>query len=90
MMPWCYPHDVRTTLTLDDDVAAGLAAAQRRLGVSLKRTVNELLRDALTRQRPRRSAAKLTVPARPLGLRPGLSYDSISALLDAADRREPR
>jgi hypothetical protein len=47
----------RTTLTLDDDVAATLERLRRRLRISLKRPINEALRrgldDMARRHRPR-------------------------------------
>jgi hypothetical protein len=48
MMPSCSPLDVRTTLTLDDDVAAKLHQESRRTGKSFKETVNEYLRIGLS------------------------------------------
>jgi plasmid stability protein len=74
---------VRTTLTLDDDVAAKLAAEARRSGRSFKETVNELLRRALLVPPPRAREAPFRVKARDLGrLRPGLSLDSVASLLE--------
>jgi hypothetical protein len=40
---------VRTTLTLDDDVARLLERARKRRGTSLKQIVNEALREGLAR-----------------------------------------
>jgi metal-responsive CopG/Arc/MetJ family transcriptional regulator len=40
---------MRTTLTLDDDVAAALDALRRREGVGLSEAVNRLIREALAR-----------------------------------------
>jgi hypothetical protein len=40
---------VRTTLSLDDDVARLLERARKRRGVSLKEIVNEALREGLAR-----------------------------------------
>jgi hypothetical protein len=63
---------VRTTLTLDEDVAARLKAEMRRSGVSFKQAVNECLRLGLqARQKPK--------PAKPfkirdIGLRIGGEY----------------
>jgi hypothetical protein len=75
---------VRTTLTLDDDVAARLEQEARRSNRSFKETVNELLRFALhARRRPERRPFK--VEARDLGLRAGLSYDSVGDLLEAVE-----
>lgn len=73
---------MRTTVTLDDDVAAKLREATRRSGRSFKETVNELLRFALNTTRRSRAAERFTVRARPMGLRPGLDYDRIGALLE--------
>ena len=73
---------MRTTLTLDDDVARKLQAEMRRSGTSFKQTVNECLRRGLNARRVLKPAAPFVVRARPLGLRPGLSYDSIADLLE--------
>jgi hypothetical protein len=43
-----YHQDVRTTLTLDDDVAAQLKKLMARRGVSLKQLVNDALREGLS------------------------------------------
>jgi len=76
---------VRTTLTLDEDVAARLEQEARRTGRSFKDTVNDLLRLALqARRRPDRRRPFKVAP-RDLGLRPGLSYDSVGDLLEAVE-----
>jgi hypothetical protein len=73
---------VRTTLTLDDDIAAKLKAEMRRTGQTFRETVNHLLRLALAAKRPSRGGAPFVVRARPLGVRPGLDYDRTSELLE--------
>ena len=73
---------MRTTLTLDDDVAARLEAESRRTGASFKQVVNEKLRLAFALQRDLRHKAPFVVEPRPLGLRPGLSYDDVGGLLE--------
>jgi hypothetical protein len=78
-------QDVRTTLTLDDDVARKLQAEVRRTGRPFKEVVNEALRTALTAKRAVAARRPFTVRARPLGLRPGLSYDSVEDLLETLD-----
>lgn len=40
---------MRTTLTLDDDVAAAIDALRRREGLGLSEAVNRLIRDGLAR-----------------------------------------
>ena len=77
---------MRTTLTLDDDVAEKLKATARKSGRPFKDVVNELLRAALASSASRkRGAAPFRIEARPLGLRKGLSYDCVSELLEAAE-----
>ena len=44
---------MRTTLTLDDDVAARLKELARRKGISFKEAVNSVLRRGLTATAPR-------------------------------------
>jgi hypothetical protein len=79
-----YNLGMRTTLTLDDDVAARLAEIQKKTGRTFKEVTNDTLRAGLERgmagakaRRPR-----FKVKARKLGLRPGLSYDNIGELLE--------
>lgn len=82
MKPLCEHHDVRTTLTLDDDVAAKLKSESRRSGQSFKDVVNEALRRGLAERRAGRSQ-KFTIHPRDLGrLRPGVSLDSVGELLE--------
>ena len=76
---------MRTTLTLDDDVVRKLKAEMHRSGKSFKETVNECLRRGLNARREIEPAKPLVVRARPLGLRPGLSYDNIGELLEQVE-----
>jgi hypothetical protein len=76
---------MRTTLTLDDDVAAKLEAEMRRAGTGLKQTVNALLRRGLEAPQADQLATPFRVEARDLGLRPGVQLDDIAGLLDALD-----
>jgi hypothetical protein len=77
---------VRTTLTLDDDVAVRLKAEVRRSGRSFKDVVNERLRLALAPRPASPSEPRFEIHARDLGaLRPGLSLDNIGELIEAAE-----
>lgn len=76
---------MRTTLTLDDDVAAKLREQVRKSGNSLKEIVNEALRVGLNRSTPKKARKRFVVTARPLGLPAGMSYDNIGDLLDQLD-----
>lgn len=77
---------MRTTLTLEDDVAAKLKAEVRRTGKPFKAIVNDCLRLALVNRRAARAREPFKVRARDLGrLRPGLSLDNIGELLEMAE-----
>ena len=77
---------MRTTLTLDEDVARRLKAEMRRSGKRFRQVVNDCLRAALS-DRPRSTAGPpFVVKTRDLGaLRPGLTLDNVGALLEAAE-----
>jgi plasmid stability protein len=77
---------MRTTLTLDDDVAAKLRAESRRTGRSFRDVVNEALRHGLATRRSGAASRQFRVETRDLGgLRPGLSLDSIANLLETIE-----
>jgi hypothetical protein len=77
---------VRTTLTLDDDVAARLQAEARRSGRPFKIVVNEYLRAALAQRRVAKAIPPFRVEPRSMGGPvPGLSYDDIETLLDEVE-----
>jgi hypothetical protein len=76
---------VRTTLTLDDDVATKVRREMARSGRSLKETINSLLRLSLNRRPAPRPQARFKVAARSLGLRAGLSLDNLGDLLEQVE-----
>jgi hypothetical protein len=80
---------MRTTLTLDDDVAAKIRSDARKSGKSFKQVVDEALREAFI-ARARKELTPFKVKARPLGLRPGLNYDCVSKLLEEAEGPDDR
>jgi hypothetical protein len=73
---------VRTTLTLDDDLAAKLRAEARHSGKPVKQIVNECLRLGLSARSEAAAIPPFKVKARPLGLRPGFSYDCVWKLIE--------
>ena len=76
---------MRTTLTLDPDVAAKASRAARKLGKPLKEVINAALRIGLDPViNPPAAKPYRTVP-RPMGLRRGFSYDNIAELLARAE-----
>jgi hypothetical protein len=75
---------MRTTLTLDEDVAAKLKSEARRSGHSFRRAVNEALRRGLAQPKP------FNVVTRDPGeTRPGISLDDIGELLDRIEKSGP-
>jgi hypothetical protein len=77
---------MRTTLTLDDDVAAKLKAESRRSGRSFREVVNETLRRGLMNRPATPSRHAFKVRARDLGsLRAGLSLDNVAELIEQVE-----
>jgi hypothetical protein len=77
---------MRTTLTLDDDVATKLRAEVRRAGRPFRDVVNETLRRGLASRRAASARQKFMIQPRDLGnLRPGLSLDNIAELIDQVE-----
>lgn len=77
---------MRTTLTLDDDVAALLRSAQTRKKATFKSLVNEAIRDYLTRKgRPPKARKRYRV--RPVSVGPSLvgNLDCVSEVLAIAE-----
>ena len=73
---------MRTTLTLDPDVAAKLSAEVRRSGRPFKQIVNDYLRQALTAKRAAAPKPPFHVRTRPVDPTPGITFDNVEALLD--------
>ncbi len=73
---------MRTTLTIDDDVAHLVEQEVRRSGDSFKGTINRLLRRGLTAEDRMAERAPFVVTPLFMGVRPGQNYDNIEELLD--------
>lgn len=76
---------MRTTLTLDDDVAALLRREMKRTGKGLKSALNDALREGLARRPAVAPLARFKVEARDLGARPGLDYSNVAELIEIAE-----
>jgi hypothetical protein len=76
-------HDacMRTTLTLDADVAAKAKRGAARLGKPFKTVVNSALRIGLDEILKPPAAKPYRTKPHPMGLRPGFNYDNIGELL---------
>ena len=77
---------MRTTLTLDDDVAAKLKAESRRAGRPFRDVVNETLRRGLAQRRVAGLRQPFAITARDLGqLKPGVSLDNVAELIEQVE-----
>jgi hypothetical protein len=82
---------MRTTLTLDDDIAARLQAEARRSGLPFKVVVNEHLRAALANRKSLQTRPPFRIEPRDFGGPvPGLTYDNIGVLLEEGDGARQR
>ena len=73
---------MRTTLTLDDDIAAKLKAEARKSGEPFKQIVNRVLRTGLNARTQAASVPPYKIKARALDLRPGFNYDKVWELIE--------
>ena len=78
---------MRTTLTLDDDLAGILQRRARELGKSFKEIVNTILRQGLTADL---KSTNHTVVVRPhdFGASPGIDMDRLNQLADELETEE--
>lgn len=76
---------MRTTLTIDDDIARLVELEQKRTGDSFKGTVNRLLRRGLNA--PAGSAAKKKFVVTPIAMNTGLGtrYQKVEDLIEALE-----
>ncbi|MBI2320217.1 MAG: DUF2191 domain-containing protein [Betaproteobacteria bacterium] len=73
---------MRTTLTIDDDLAGLLKQRARELGIPFKDAVNRTIRAGLGEAaKARRGVAPKTVP-HSFGFRPGVDLDKLGQLAD--------
>ena len=80
-----YHHDVRTTLTIDDDVYRKLQAESKKSGRPFKEVLNDQLRRSFAITPPAQRRTKFHVKAREMGLQPGVDLTNIEAVLDQLD-----
>lgn len=74
---------MRTTLTIDDDLAGLLQRRARELDMSFREVVNTALRRGLAGEEPRVDKPPITVRPHDFGsTRPGVDTDRFNQLLD--------
>jgi hypothetical protein len=76
---------MRTTLTLDPDVAAKARKGAARLHRPFKEIINAALRVGLDRILSPPTAKPYQTKPSPMGLRRGFNYDNISELIASAE-----
>jgi hypothetical protein len=76
---------IRTTVTLDDDVAERVKLESRSRGISFRDTLNDLLRTALLSGRNNSRRRLLKIAPVHMGYRPGFNYDDVAELLDLGE-----
>jgi hypothetical protein len=79
---------VRTTLSIDDDIAVLLEQEVRRSGKPFKAVVNHLLSLGLAHARQPQPTRSFKVTPRALGLGAARNYDKISTLLEELEGPE--
>jgi hypothetical protein len=81
---------MRTTLTLDDDVAMRLESEMRRSGSGMKAVVNRALRLGLGMTAKPVEPAPFRVEPHAFGFRPGTDLDRLNQLVDGLEAEEQR
>ena len=80
---------MRTTLTLDDDVARHLLKRSRGQRGGFKRVVNETLRRGLAAgDKPMAKPDQFVVKASSCGFLPGIDYLKLNQMLDDAETQD--
>jgi hypothetical protein len=73
---------VRTTVTLDPDVAAKLKELAHRRRTSFKQTLNDVVRRGLAAPEVREHGQHFNVAPHEGGFRPGVDLDKLNQLVD--------
>jgi len=79
---------MRTTLTLDPDVAQALKSRTADRKTSFKEVVNETLRQGLADKPKSKPTEVFRVEARSLGLKPGIDPNKLNQLVDELEAQE--
>lgn len=76
---------MRTTVTLDSDVARMLDDHARRTRKSFKEAINDAVRLGLSRVSDTGGGGEFVIEARAMGLRSGIDHGRLNSLLDEMD-----
>ena len=81
---------IRTTLTLDEDVAERVKEESRARADSFRNTLNDLLREALLHLQTESRSRSLEIRPSHMGFRPGINHDDIESLLEFGEGEHHR
>lgn len=73
---------MRTTLTLEPDLAKKLKDLAHRRGQSFKQALNDVIRRGLATEAPRAKRERYVVEPHRGGFRPGVDADKLNQLVD--------
>jgi len=79
---------VRTTLTLEPDLAKKLKDLAHRKGMSFKQTLNEVVRRGLASQAQQQPAEPYSVVPHRGGFRPGIDPGKLNQLVDQLETED--
>lgn len=79
---------MRTTLTLETEVARRLRQEMRRTGRGMKAVVNEALRSGLGLAERREKPPPFKVQPHSFGFKPGVDLDRLNQLVDELEAEE--
>jgi hypothetical protein len=79
---------MRTTLTIEEDVAQEIRQRMADKKLPLKRVVNDALRAGLSKTGKKERTTRFVVKPWPLGLKPGIDHDKLGQLIDQLETEE--
>ena len=79
---------MRTTLTIEPDVAQEIRQRMAEKKLSLKQVVNDALRAGLSKTGKKERTTRFVVKPWSLGLKPGIDRDKLGQLLDQLDTED--
>jgi hypothetical protein len=82
MLSWHHAASMRTTVTLEPDLAKKVEALAHRRGQSFKQALNEVVRRGLTSPAQREAQARYIVQPHHGGFRPGIDPGKLNHLAD--------
>ena len=76
---------MRTTVTIDDDLAIAIEELRKREGLTFKSALNQVIRLGVQAKSAPPKGKKYRTPTRALGLRPGIDPTHYNTLVDELD-----